>query len=73
MKYYVSRHEYINIKQGKDFAALLHRDKSDKAVYGVDIAVLTSCHACSDEFVLEERNEYVDGDFCDQCLKVHGT
>jgi hypothetical protein len=73
MKYYVSRHEYINIKQGKDFAALLHRDKSDKAVYAVDIAVLTSCHACDTEFVLEEKNEHENGDFCDHCLKVHGV
>lgn len=73
MKYYVSRHELINIKQGKDFAALLHRDKSDKARYPVDIAILASCHACDTEFVLEEKNEHVDGDFCDHCLKVHGV
>ena len=73
MKYYVSRHEFINLKQGNDFAALLHKEKTGKAHYAIDIAILASCHACDEEFVLEEKNTHVGGDFCDHCLKVHGV
>lgn len=73
MKYYISRHEYINLKKGEDFAGLLHRNKSDQARYAIDVAVISSCFSCSKEFILEEKNEHVDGDFCDFCLKIHAS
>ena len=72
MKYYISKHELINLKKGDDFAALLHRDKSETARYAIDIALISNCHACSVEFVSEEGNQHDRGDFCDFCLNIHG-
>lgn len=72
MRYYLSKHEFINLKQGKEFAGLFKTEKSDKARYKVDVAILANCYACDDEFVLEEKNEHHNGDFCDHCMRIHG-
>jgi len=71
MKYYVSRHEILEIVRGKEFAGLFHKEPSEKAKYPVDISRIVSCHACSAEFVLQEHNEHHSGDFCDHCVKIH--
>lgn len=72
MRYYLSKHEFNNLKQGKEFAGLFKTEKSDKARYKVDVAILANCHACDAEFVLEEKNEHHNGDFCDHCMRIHG-
>jgi hypothetical protein len=74
MKYYVSDKAIHALKKGMPFCDVyMPREKTDTRKRAIDIAILASCHACDQEFVLEEKNEHVDGDFCDHCLKVHGV
>lgn len=48
------------------------RTSAYMARYKVDVAILANCHACGAEFVLEEKNEHHNGDFCDHCMRIHG-
>lgn len=74
MKYYVSDKTIQALKKGMPFCDVyMPREKTDTRKRAIDIAILTNCHACSEEFVLGEKNEHADGDFCDHCLKIHGV
>lgn len=74
MKYYVSDKTIQALKKGMPFCDVyMPREKTDTRKRAIDIAILAHCHACDQEFVLEERNEHDQGDFCDFCLKIHGV
>jgi RNA polymerase sigma factor (sigma-70 family) len=60
MKYYVSDKTIKALKKGMPFCDVyMPREKTDTRKRAIDIAILTNCHACSEEFVLEEK-QYMD-------------
>ncbi len=74
MKYYVSDKTIQAIKGGWPMCDVyMPREATDTRKRAIDIAVLAHCHACDEEFVIEEKNEHEAGDFCDHCLNIHGV
>ena len=73
MKYYMSAKTIHKMKSGWPICdAFLSKERTKQNPIEVDVAIVGNCFACGIDFILEERNEHADGDFCDQCLQVHG-
>lgn len=72
MKYYVSDKTIQDIKKGFPMCDVyMPTKKTNTRNRAIDIAILSSCHSCNQEFVLEDRNDLKNGDFCDNCLTAN--
>ena len=72
MRYYIHAKTAKKIKDGWPIGDCYLAKEKGRNTVAIDIAIVGNCFSCGEDFILEEKNEHAEGDFCNQCLKVHG-